>query len=47
MKIKWGSPYSCFEVEKPVNMLFPGVRRIDITRRWQGTGQRKVSGRMG
>jgi len=35
MKIKfkkWGSPYSCFEVEKPVNMLFPGVRRIEITR---------------
>ena len=30
MKIKWGSPYSCFEVEKPVNMLSPGLRRIVI-----------------
>ena len=49
MKIKfkkWGSPYFCFEVEKPVNMLSPGVRRTDITRRWQGTRQRKESGRM-
>ena len=49
MKIKWGSPYSCFEVEKPLNMLSPGVRRIlrNHTRRWQGTRQRKESGRMG
>ena len=49
MKIKWGSPYSCFEVEKRLNMLSPGVRRIlrNHTRRWQGTRQRKESGRMG